>query len=150
MAEENLTGREEPGPEAQTVNPEGENIKEDGGTVNPEESERTEPVVEAPKEEGRTGNPEGSGRTEPGGEAPDPEEADLIRIRWHVDRTKDPCVYMLVCLNPEYPDLTVSISSAEVTERVAKARLMEQMYNLGAERGIRAKQLRFKINGIEE
>ena len=135
MAEENLTGREEPGPEAQTASPEGENIKEDGGTVNPEESERMEPDVEAPKEEGNTGNPE---------------EADLIRIRWHVDRTKDPCVYMLVCLNPEYPDLTVSISSAEVTERVAKARLMEQMYNLGAERGIRAKRLRFKINGIEE
>jgi len=128
MAEENLTGREEPGPEAQTASPEGENIKE----------------------EGNTGNPEGTGRTEPDGEAQDPEEADLIRIRWHVDRTKDPCVYMLVCLNPEYPDLTVSISSAEVTERVAKARLMEQMYNLGAERGIRAKRLRFKINGIEE
>ncbi|MCR4876160.1 MAG: hypothetical protein K5922_03205 [Clostridiales bacterium] len=135
MAEENLTGRKEPDPEAQTVNPEGENIKEEGCTVNPEESGQTEPGGEAPKEEGNTGNPE---------------EADLIRIRWHVDRTKDPCVYMLVCLNPEYPDLTVSISSAEVTERVAKARLMEQMYNLGAERGIRAKRLRFKINGIEE
>ena len=77
-------------------------------------------------------------------------EEDLIRIRWHVDRTKDPCEYMLVSQHPDYPELVVSISSGEVTERVAKARLMEQMYNLGAERGIRAKRLRFKINGIEE
>ena len=78
------------------------------------------------------------------------EEEDLIRIRWHVDRTKDPCDYTLVCLHPDYPDLTVRLSSADVTERVARARLMEMMYQLGAERGIPARRLRFKINGIEE
>ena len=77
-------------------------------------------------------------------------EEDLIRIQWHVDRTQEPCVYMLVSKNPDYPDLQVSISSEEVTERVAKARLMEKMYQLGAEHGIEAKRLRFKINGIEE
>jgi len=78
------------------------------------------------------------------------EEADLIRIRWHVDRTVDPPLYTLVCLHPDYQDLTVSLSSADVTERVARARLIEMMYNLGAERGIPASRLRFKINGIEE
>ena len=78
------------------------------------------------------------------------EEKDLIRIRWHVDRTQEPAVYMLVCLHPDYPDLQVSISSEEATERVAKARLMEEMYNLGAQKGIEPKRLRFKINGIEE
>lgn len=78
------------------------------------------------------------------------EEKDLIRIRWHVDRTQDPVMYMLVCQHPDYPDLQVSISSEEVTERVAKARLMQQMYALGAEKGIEPKRLRFKINGIEE
>ena len=78
------------------------------------------------------------------------EEKDLIRIRWHVDRTVDPPVYMLVCLHPDYPDLQVSVSSEEVTERVAKARLMQEMYELGASRGISPKFLRFKINGIEE
>ncbi len=77
-------------------------------------------------------------------------EEDLIRIRWHIDRTKEPCEYTLICLHPDYPDLTVSISSAEVSERVAKARLMEKMYQLGAEKGIPARRLRFKINGIEE
>ncbi len=77
-------------------------------------------------------------------------EEDLIRIRWHIDRTKEPCEYTLICLHPDYPDLTVSLSSAEVTERVAKARLMEKMYQLGAEKGIPARRLRFKINGIEE
>ena len=61
-------------------------------------------------------------------------EEDLIRIRWHVDRTREPCEYMLVSQHPDYPDLVVSISSGEVTERVAKARLMEQMYAKGKER----------------
>lgn len=78
------------------------------------------------------------------------EEKDLIRIRWHVDRTQDPAVYMLICLHPDYPDLQVSVSSAEVTERVAKAKLMQEMYELGEKRGIEPRRLRFKINGIEE
>ena len=78
------------------------------------------------------------------------EEKDLIRIRWHVDRTQEPAVYMLVCDHPDYKDLQVSVSSEEVTERVAKARLMQEMYELGGSRGIAPKRLRFKINGIEE
>lgn len=77
-------------------------------------------------------------------------EEELIRIQWHVDRTKEPCEYMLVSLDPAHPDLTVSVSSAEMTERVAKARLMERMYQLGKDQGIAASRLRFKINGIEE
>ena len=78
------------------------------------------------------------------------EEKDLVRIRWHVDRTKEPAEYMLICLNPDYPDLQVSVSSADVTERVAKARLMQEMYELGEKQGIEPRRLRFKINGIEE
>ena len=78
------------------------------------------------------------------------EEKDLIRIRWHVDRAQDPAMYMLICLHPDYPDLQVSVSSAEVTERVAKAKLMQEMYELGESKGIAPQRLRFKINGIEE
>ena len=78
------------------------------------------------------------------------EEKDLIRIRWHVDRTVDPALFMLICQHPDHPDLQVSVSSAEVSERVAKARLMQEMYELGAAKGINPKFLRFKINGIEE
>ena len=78
------------------------------------------------------------------------EEKDLIRIRWHVDHTQDPAMYMLVCLHPDYPNLQVSVSSAEVTERVAKAKLMQEMFELGEKLGIEPRRLRFKINGIEE
>ena len=78
------------------------------------------------------------------------EEKDLIRIRWHVDRSQEPAMYMLICLHPDYSDLQVSVSAEEVTERVAKARLMQEMYDLGAKKGIDPKRLRFKINGIEE
>jgi hypothetical protein len=77
-------------------------------------------------------------------------EEELIRIRWHVDRTVEPAVYMLVSQNPEHPDLQVSVSSAEMSERVAKAKLMQAMYELGREKGIAPQYLRFKINGIEE
>jgi len=78
------------------------------------------------------------------------DEKDLIRIRWHVDREKDPCDYVLICLHPEHPDLEVRVSSGEMTERVAKARLMQRMYELAKEQGIPPQRLRFKINGIEE
>ena len=73
-----------------------------------------------------------------------------IRIRWHVDRTVEPAVFMLICEDPEHSDLKVSVSSEEMTERVAKAKLMQEMYELGEKRGIEPKRLRFKINGIEE
>ena len=78
------------------------------------------------------------------------EEEELIRIRWHVDRTKEPCEFMLVCDHPDYPELTLSVSSEKMTERVAKAWLMEHMYRLGREKGIPLRRLRFKINGIKE
>ena len=77
-------------------------------------------------------------------------ETELVRIRWPVDRTREPAMSMLVCLHPDYPDLQVEVSSEEVTERVAKARLMEEMYALGEKRGIEPRRLRFKINGSEE
>ncbi len=74
----------------------------------------------------------------------------LIRIRWHIDRSGETPVFMLVCEDPEHADLQVSVSSAEMTERVAKAKLMQAMYELGKEKGIAPQCLRFKINGIEE
>jgi len=73
-----------------------------------------------------------------------------IRIRWHVDRTAEPAVYMLICEDPDHSDLKVSVSSEEMTERVAKAKLMQAMFELVKEKGIAPQCLRFKINGIEE
>ena len=79
------------------------------------------------------------------------EEKDLIRVRWHVDRSGEPVKYCLVCLHPEHQDLYVEVEASEtMTERRAKATLMQMMYDLGTEKGIEAKYLRFKINGIEE
>ena len=48
--------------------------------------------------------------------------------------------------------LTVQETAAllGVSERTARARLMEMMYRLGKEKGIPARRLRFKINGIDE
>lgn len=78
------------------------------------------------------------------------DDSELIRIRWHVDRAADPAVFMLICDDPEHADLKVSVSSEEMTERVAKAKLMQAMFELGREKGIPPRRLRFKINGIEE
>ena len=57
---------------------------------------------------------------------------------------------MLICEDEAHKDLEVSVSSAEMTERVAKAKLMQAMFELGKEKGIPPQRLRFKINGIEE
>lgn len=80
------------------------------------------------------------------------EEKELIMIRWHVDRTVEPAVYMLICTNddPTLKELTVSVPSDQVTERVARARLIEKMFKLARERGIDGTLLRFQVNGIDE
>ena len=78
------------------------------------------------------------------------DNTELIRIRWHIDRSGETPVFMLVCDDDEHKDLQVSVSSAEMTERVAKAKLMQAMYELGKEKGIAPQYLRFRINGIEE
>ena len=80
------------------------------------------------------------------------EEKELIMIRWHVDRTVEPAVYMLICTNddPVLKELTVSVPSDQVTERVARARLIEKMFKLARERGIDGTLLRFQVNGIDE
>ncbi len=79
------------------------------------------------------------------------DEKDLIRIRWHVDRSGETPVFMLVCQHPDYQDLVVSAEASDsMTERRAKAILMQQMYELGKQKGLPPQRLRFKINGIEE
>ncbi len=79
------------------------------------------------------------------------EEKDLIRIRWHVDRSGETPKYCLVCQHPDHPDLYVETEASDtMTERTAKAWLMQQMYELGKEKGIAPRYLRFKINGIED
>ena len=78
------------------------------------------------------------------------DQKDLIHIRWHVDREKEPPDYTLICLHPDYPDLEARVSSTEMSERVAKARLMQQLYETAKARNIPPNRLMFKINGIEE
>ncbi len=76
---------------------------------------------------------------------------ELIPIHWHVDRSTDPVRFMLVNSDETHPELTVSVEASEkMTERTAKAFLMQKMYELGREKGIPPRCLRFKINGIEE
>ena len=45
------------------------------------------------------------------------DNTELIRIRWHIDRSGETPVFMLVCDDDEHKDLQVSVSSAEMTER---------------------------------
>ena len=78
-------------------------------------------------------------------------EEELIPIRWHIDRTGDPVRFTLICPDEKHPDLRVSVEASDkMTERTAKAFLMQKMYDLGREKGIAPRRLRFKVNGIEE
>ena len=76
----------------------------------------------------------------------------LIMIRWHADKAEDPVIYRLVCENddPAYSELTVSLSSAEVTERVARARLIGMMFEKARAMKIDGTRLRFQVNGIDD
>lgn len=78
-------------------------------------------------------------------------EQDIINIRWHVDRSADPVLYQLICTDdtPEYADLIVSLPSDQVSERVARARLIEKMFELCRSRNIDVTKLRFTVNGID-
>ena len=78
-------------------------------------------------------------------------EEELIHIFWHVDRSGENVLFQLVCHDPGWEDLLVSVPESDgMTERRAKAVLMQEMYDLGMARGIPPQRLRFKINGIEE
>lgn len=77
------------------------------------------------------------------------DEKELIRIHFETDRSQEPARYRLVSEHPDYPDLEVSVGSDEMSERVAKAKLIQRMYEIGRERGIPASRLRFRINGPE-
>ena len=76
----------------------------------------------------------------------------LIMIRWQTDKTADPVMYRLVCENddPAYSELTVALSSAEVTERVARARLIGMMFEKARQMKIDGTRLRFQVNGIDD
>ena len=78
------------------------------------------------------------------------EEEDIVLCKWEVDQTKDPVDYTVICLHPKYSDMQVRLSSMEIMERNAKARLMEMMYQEGKKRGIPAKDMLFKINENEK
>lgn len=80
------------------------------------------------------------------------EPKEIIQIRWHVNREADPPEYQLVCINSDSPIAAqpVSLSSADVSERVARARLIEMMFKKAHELGVDPTCLRFTVNGIEE
>lgn len=76
----------------------------------------------------------------------------IINIRWQVDRSMEPMQYKLVCTDTDnpHPELEVSISSDEVPERVARARLIEKMFAKARECKIDPSILRFTVNGTDE
>jgi hypothetical protein len=56
-------------------------------------------------------------------------EEELIRIRWHVDRTQQPAVYMLICEDPAHADLQVSVTEEEMTETIREAILAKPKWH---------------------
>lgn len=71
---------------------------------------------------------------------------DRIIVSWLFDQT-DPenPLYCLVCEDPAYPQLRVTIPSSEVTERAARARLIEAMFNKAHSEGLDVSRLRFHV-----
>lgn len=71
---------------------------------------------------------------------------DRIVVSWFYDET-DPekPLYSLVCRDPAYEQLHVSIAASEVTERAARARLIEAMFGKAHELGLDVSRLRFHV-----
>lgn len=73
---------------------------------------------------------------------------DRIIISWFYDQSDpDNPLYCLICESedPTLRELRVSIPSAEVTERAARAKLIEQMFNKAHSLSIDVTRLRFHV-----
>lgn len=69
-----------------------------------------------------------------------------IVVSWQVDQTDpDNPLYCLVSEDPAHPELRVSIPASEVTERAARAKLIEAMFNKAHETGLDVSRLRFHV-----
>lgn len=68
----------------------------------------------------------------------------LLNMNWFHDQS-DPenALYILQC--PEMPDLQVQIAAATVTERAARAKLIEAAFQKARTQGIDTSRLRFHV-----
>lgn len=64
---------------------------------------------------------------------------------WFFDDGAEKPMYELRCTHPDYPQLRVSIASDAVTERAARARLIELAFAKAKELGIDETCLRFHV-----
>lgn len=69
-----------------------------------------------------------------------------ISMDWYENR-EDPehVMYELRCPDPAYEKLNVSIPASEVTERVARAKLIEKAFAQAAELGVDETRMRFHV-----
>ncbi|MDO4483197.1 MAG: hypothetical protein Q4C54_01825 [Clostridia bacterium] len=76
-------------------------------------------------------------------------EANIPMV-WHLNDTDPENVYYELIYNGgdgKFDDLLVRIAAAEVTERVARAKLIEMAFNKAREKGLDTTRLRFRVNG---
>lgn len=71
---------------------------------------------------------------------------EKIVVSWQVDESdaENP-LYCLICEHPAFPELRVSIAASEVTERAARAKLIEAMFHKAHEVGLDVSRLRFHV-----
>ena len=72
-------------------------------------------------------------------------EKKLLNVDWKYDETAENPLFELQCTDPEYSELHVSVSAAEVKERVARAKLIELAFQKAREMGIDETRLRFHV-----
>ncbi len=69
----------------------------------------------------------------------------LLPVDWKVEEAEEGSQYVLQCTDPDFPELRVSVPSDSVTERAARALLIERAFQKARDMGIDEARLRFHV-----
>ncbi len=73
------------------------------------------------------------------------EKPKTLSVDWKTEGTDDKLAYVLQCTDPDYQELRVSVPADSVTERAARALLIEKAFEKAREMGVDETRLRFHV-----
>ena len=86
-----------------------------------------------------------AGSLRPGEEKNGMDENRLLSVDWKFDPGAEQPCYELQCTDPEYAELHVSLPAESVTERAARAQLIDKAFQKAMDMGLDVSRLRFHV-----
>ena len=72
-------------------------------------------------------------------------DSHLLNVDWYFDASAEDPLYELRCTDPDFEELKVSIPASSVTERAARAKLIEAAFQKARDMGLDETRLRFHV-----